>query len=416
MKRTLCTMKTKFLTLLLLTSTLTAGAQMYFGTKKEVPDSVFNALAQTPPMGWNSWNKFGCNVSEQLIKEMADAMIATGMKDAGYEYLVIDDCWQVGRDEEGNIQVDPKRFPNGMKALADYVHAKGLKMGIYSCAGSETCQGRPGSRGYQFQDARTYATWGIDYLKYDWCSNEGQKAEAAYRTMSDALKACGRPIVFSICEWGENEPWKWGKGIGHLWRITPDIRDCYQCVFDWGGVGVLDIIDKMADLYPYAGPGHWNDAEMLEVGNGGMTRDEYITHFSMWCMLAAPLMSGNDLRNMDKETIEILTNKEVIAINQDKKGEQARRFMDMGEKEIWAKPLNDGELAVCFMNRTENSWKLDYDWKKQTIYFADEVNIHRKEYKIRDLWQHKDIGTTERNTQHEIPAHGVLMVRLTPIK
>jgi hypothetical protein len=183
--------------------------------------------------------------------------------------------------------------------------------------------------------------------------------------MSDALKACGRPIVFSICEWGENEPWKWGKGIGHLWRITPDIRDCYQCVFDWGGVGVLDIIDKMADLYPYAGPGHWNDAEMLEVGNGGMTRDEYITHFSMWCMLAAPLMSGNDLRNMDKETIEILTNKEVIAINQDKKGEQARRFMDMGEKEIWAKPLNDGELAVCFMNRTENSWKLDYDWKNK---------------------------------------------------
>ena len=356
---------------ILLTSTLTAGAQMYFGTKKEVPDSVFNALAQTPPMGWNSWNKFGCNVSEQLIKEMADAMIATGMKDAGYEYLVIDDCWQVGRDEEGNIQVDPKRFPNGMKALADYVHAKGLKMGIYSCAGSETCQGRPGSRGYQFQDARTYAAWGIDYLKYDWCSNEGQKAEAAYRTMSDALKACGRPIVFSICEWGENEPWKWGKGIGHLWRITPDIRDCYQCVFDWGGVGVLDIIDKMADLYPYAGPGHWNDAEMLEVGNGGMTRDEYITHFSMWCM---------------------------------------------GEKEIWAKPLNDGELAVCFMNRTENSWKLDYDWKKQTIYFADEVNIHRKEYKIRDLWQHKDIGTTERNTRHEIPAHGVLMVRLTPTK
>lgn len=321
-------------------------------------------------MGWNSWNKFGCNVSEQLIKEMADAMIATGMKDAGYEYLVIDDCWQVGRDEEGNIQVDPKRFPNGMKALADYVHAKGLKMGIYSCAGSETCQGRPGSRGYQFQDARTYATWGIDYLKYDWCSNEGQKAEAAYRTMSDALKACGRPIVFSICEWGENEPWKWGKGIGHLWRITPDIRDCYQCVFDWGGVGVLDIIDKMADLYPYAGPGHWNDAEMLEVGNGGMTRDEYITHFSMWCMLAAPLMSGNDLRNMDKETIEILTNKEVIAINQDKKGEQARRFMDMGEKEIWAKPLNDGELAVCFMNRTENSWKLDYDWKKTNHLFC----------------------------------------------
>ena len=343
-------------------------------------------------------------------------MVSSGMKDAGYEYIVIDDCWQVGRDEDGNIIVDPERFPNGMKALSDYIHSKGLKIGIYSCAGSETCQGRPGSRGYQFQDARQYAKWEIDYLKYDWCSNEGQKAEAAYRTMSDALKACGRPIVFSICEWGENEPWKWGKGIGHLWRVTPDIRDCYQCTFDWGGVGVLEIIDKMADLYPYAGPGHWNDAEMLEVGNGGMTRDEYITHFSMWCMLAAPLMSGNDLRNMDKETIEILTNKEVIAVNQDPKGAQARRFMDMGEKEIWAKPLANGELAVCFMNRTDFPWKLDYNWRKQTIYFATDVSIRRFEYKVRDLWQHKDLGTTKQNLVAEIPPHGVLMVRLSKVK
>jgi alpha-galactosidase len=300
-----------------------------------------------------------------------------------------------------------------MKALADYIHSKGLKLGIYSCAGSLTCQGRPGSRGYQFQDAHQYARWGVDYLKYDWCSNEGQNAEAAYKTMHDALVETKRPIVFSICEWGESEPWKWGKGVGHLWRISADIRDCYQCQFDWGGVGVLNIIDIMADLYPYAGPGHWNDAEMLEIGNGGMTRDEYITHFSMWAMLAAPLMAGNDIRQMDKETFEILANKEVIAVDQDTKGEQARRFMDMGEHEIWAKPLSNGELAVCFFNRTDQIWNLDYDWQKQTIYYATEVNIHKNEYNIRDLWQHKIIGTTALHTKSSIAPHGVLMVRLS---
>lgn len=402
-----------FFVVLALACGYTAHAQMFFGEAKAIPDSVFNSLAQTPPMGWNSWNKFGCNVSESLMREMADAMVESGMKDAGYEYIVIDDCWQIGRDSLGNIIPDPERFPNGMKALADYIHGKGLKLGIYSCAGSYTCQGRPGSRGYQFQDARQYAAWGVDYLKYDWCSNEGQNARAAYQTMSDAIKLSGRPIILSICEWGENEPWKWGKGIGHMWRVTPDIRDCYQCKFDWGGVGVMDIVDIMADLYPYAGPGHWNDAEMLEVGNGGMTRDEYITHFSMWCMFATPLMAGNDLRKMDAETREILTNKEAVAVNQDCLGQQARRFMDMGEKEIWAKPLADGELAVCFLNRTESVWHLDYDWRKQTIYFADQVNMYKNEYVVRDLWKHQDIGTTKKNTVCDIAPHGVLMVRLS---
>lgn len=391
----------------------TTKAQMFFGENQSKQDSIFEHLAATPPMGWNSWNKFGCNINEKLLMEITDAIVASGMKEAGYEYIVIDDCWQVGRDKEGNIVVDPKSFPNGMKVLADYIHSKGLKLGIYSCAGSLTCQGRPGSRGYQFQDARQYAKWGIDYLKYDWCSNEGQNAEAAYRTMSDALKICGRPIVFSICEWGESHPWKWAKGVGHLWRTTADIRDCYQCKFDWGGVGVLDIIDAVADLYPYAGPGHWNDAEMLEVGNGGMTRDEYITHFSMWSMLAAPLMAGNDLRSMNKETIEILANKEVIAVDQDSLGQQARRFMDMGDHEIWAKPLSNGEIAVCFLNRTDHEWKLDYNWKKDVMYFASDVNIYKNEYTVRDLWKHKDIGTTASNTKYSIPGHGVLMVRLS---
>ncbi|NLK48498.1 MAG: glycoside hydrolase family 27 protein [Bacteroidales bacterium] len=377
------------------------------------PEEDFLSLAATPPMGWNSWNKFGCNVNEDLIKEMADAMVSSGMKDAGYTYIVIDDCWQVDRDQDGFIVPDPEHFPSGIKALADYIHGKGLKLGIYSCAGSLTCQARPGSRGHEFQDARQYAEWGVDFLKYDWCYNEGRNAEAAYKIMSDALKACGRPIVLSICEWGENEPWKWGKGVGHMWRVTPDIRDCFDCLFDWGGVVVLNIIDVMADLYPYAGPGHWNDAEMLEVGNGGMSKDEYISHFSMWSMLAAPLMAGNDLRKMDQETIEILTNKEVIAVNQDKLGKQAVRFMDMGDHEIWAKPLSDAEIAVCFLNRSLQEWNLDYDWKKQTMYFARDINIHKYEYDIRDLWKHKQIGTTGRNTKTTIPPHGCLMVKLS---
>lgn len=389
-----------------------ANSQQFFGENKSYQDAIFENLAATPPMGWNSWNKFGCNINEKLLREVADNLVSSGMKDAGYEYIVIDDCWQLSRDIAGNIVPDPKSFPNGIKLLADYIHSKGLKLGIYSCAGSYTCQGRPGSRGFQFQDARQYAQWGVDYLKYDWCSNEGQNAEAAYRTMSEALKACGRPIVFSICEWGESEPWKWAKGIGHLWRTTADIRDCYRCKFDWGGVGVLEIIDAVADLYPYAGPGHWNDAEMLEIGNGGMTRDEYITHFSMWSMLAAPLMAGNDLRSMDKETLEILTNKEVIAVDQDSLGKQAIRFMDMGDHEIWVKPLAHDELAVCFLNRTDTEWKLDYNWKKNTMYFARDVNINKNEYAIRDLWKHKVIGTTNSNTKSTIAAHGVLMVRL----
>jgi alpha-galactosidase len=382
---------------------------VFFNPKAQIRDS----LALTPPMGWNSWNKFGCNVDEDMLKEMAEAMVKSGMRDAGYVYLVIDDCWQVERDSLGNIQPDPDRFPSGMKALGDYIHSLGLKFGIYSCAGSKTCQGRPGSRGYQFQDARTYASWGVDYLKYDWCYSEGQDAKAAYKTMNDALNACGRPIVFSICEWGESKPWKWCEGIGNLWRTTADIRDCYQCKFDWGGVGVLDIIDLQAELYSYAGPGHWNDPDMLEIGNGGMTFDEYKTHFSMWAMLAAPLMAGNDLRSMDKQTREILTNQDVIAVNQDKKGEQARRFMDMGDHEIWAKPLANGQVAVCFINRSQQDWNLNYDWQKQTMYFVNDVNVHHKTYRVWDCWAHKIIGTSNDLLVETIPPHGVLMVRLS---
>lgn len=376
----------------------------------------FEELALTPPMGWNSWNRFGCEVSETMIMQMADAMAANGMKDAGYEYIVIDDCWQIDRDSVGNILPDPERFPSGMAHLADYVHSLGLKFGLYSCAGSRTCQRRPGSRGYQFQDAHQYAAWGVDYLKYDWCYNEGQDAEAAYRTMSDALKTCGRPIVFSICEWGQSKPWEWGEGIGHLWRTTSDIRNIYQAEINWGGLGIVDIIDRQADLWSYAGPGHWNDPDMLEVGNRGLTRDENITHFSMWAMLAAPLMAGNDLRDMDPEVLGILTNREVIAVNQDPRGNQAVKFLDMGEHEIWVKLLADRELAVCFMNRMDVPWILNYDWKRLNIYHRGAVRFSEQEYEMRDLWKHENIGFTDNILHAEIAPHGVLLLRLKPVR
>jgi len=373
----------------------------------------FDELAQTPPMGWNSWNKFGCDVSEPLIKEIADAMVASGMKDAGYEYIVIDDCWQVDRDEKGNIIADPERFPSGIKALADYIHSKGLKFGVYSCAGSATCQGRPGSRGYQFQDARQYAEWGVDYLKYDWCNNQNQNAKGAYKTMSDALKECGRPIVFSICEWGSNKPWEWAEGIGHLWRTTADIQDCFDCEVNWGGLGVLAILDKQNGLHKYSGPGHWNDPDMLEVGNGGMTESEYRAHFSLWCILASPLMAGNDLRDMSESTKEILTNKEVIAVNQDPMGRQGFKYLDYGDMEVWVKPLENSELAFCFLNRDLEPHEITIDWQKFGIWeYGGRIKVD-PDMKIHDLWKHEQVGDCQNPFTITVEGHDVVMVRLS---
>lgn len=372
-----------------------------------------DSLALTPPMGWNSWNCFACNINEAQIRNMADLVVSSGMKDAGYEYVNIDDCWQIGRDEQGKIIVDPKAFPSGIKALADYIHSKGLKFGIYSCAGDLTCAGRPGSRGYEYQDARTYAEWGVDYLKYDWCYAEDRSAKGAYRTMSDALKKSGRPIVFSMCEWGNNKPWEWGKGIGHLWRTTGDIANVFKGTIHWGAFGVVEIIDKNAELYPYAGPGHWNDPDMLQIGNGVLTMEENRTHFSMWCMLAAPLFAGNDLRTMDKETLGILTNKEVIAINQDKLGKQGRRYIKSENNEVWVKQLSNGDAAVCFFNREDKPWKFKYKFAKENYTFID-VKFLEKEYSVRDLWKGKNIGTSNDDFDFEVPAHGVILLRLTP--
>src|SRR5919202_887529 len=320
-----------------------------------LPAQKFEGLARTPPMGWNSWNRFGCDVSEALIRATADAMVSSGMRDAGYRYVNIDDCWHGTRDSLGFIRPDPQRFPSGMKALADYVHAKGLRLGIYSDAGWKTCGGRPGSRGHEYQDALTYASWGIDYLKYDWCNTEGLKQEGAYLTMREALAAAGRPIVFSICEWGTSNPWEWAKAVGHLWRTTGDITACFDCVRDhgnWQSLGVMQILDKQRGLRAHAGPGHWNDPDMLEVGNG-MSAAEDRAHFSMWAMLAAPLIAGNDLRSMSRETAEILTNREVIAVDQDSLGVQGFPYSSATSDgvEIWFKPLAGGDWAMAVLNR-----------------------------------------------------------------
>jgi alpha-galactosidase len=354
-------------------------------------------------MGWNSWNCFNKNISEEQIREIANLMVSTGLKDAGYTYLNVDDCWQTHR-ESCVIQSDSVKFPSGIKALADYVHSKGLKFGIYSCAGSKTCAGRPGSRGYEYIDAVTYAEWGVDFLKYDWCHNNGANAREAYFTMCDALKSTGRPIVLSICEWG--------KGIGEMWRVSEDIIATTEGTAYWGGASILKIIDIMAPLWPYAGPGHWNDADMLQVGNGDLTYDENVMHFSMWCMLASPLIVGCDLRNIDKKILDILTNKEAIAINQDKLGKQGRMFERSGRyHETWIKELSDGRIALCFLNKDEKEWSLDYHFWGFDIIGIDRTYDH---YIVRDVWKHQDIGDTGDRYSFKVPAHGVVLLCLVP--
>lgn len=366
-----------------------------------------NGLARTPPMGWNSWNKFGCNVSEDLIKSVADAMVSTGMRDAGYQYLVIDDCWQVDRDPQGNIVPDAKRFPSGIKSLADYVHGKGLKFGIYSDAGTGTCQNRPGSRGYEFQDARQYAAWGVDYLKYDWCNHGTQDSAASYSLMTDALKKSGRPIVFSLCEWGSTKPWLWAKDVGNLWRTTGDIVDKWEGSEKRDGLGFVQIIDLQDGLQSYAGPGHWNDPDMLEVGNGGMTDTEYKSHFSLWSILAAPLMAGNDIRSMTPAIHDILTNKEVIAVDQDPMGIEGHRVKSEGGLEVWSKQLSDGGRAVALLNRTGDTKQITVNWTD--LGFPSSLNAS-----VRDLWAQQDAGSHKGSYSASVPSHGVAMLRIRP--
>ena len=392
---------------------------LFLALHGDLQSQKFDGLTLTPPMGWNSWNKFACDVDERLIREIADAMVSSGMKDVGYRYVVIDDCWHGERDSLGFIHPDSKRFPSGMKALADYIHANGLKFGVYSCAGIKTCGGRPGSRGHEYQDALTYAKWGVDYLKYDWCNTAGLNAVGAYTTMRDALFAAGRPVVFSICEWGDNQPWSWAKDVGHLWRTTGDITSCFDCEVNhgsWSSWGVMKIVGMRKDIRKFAGPDHWNDPDMLEVGNG-MPVNEDRSHFTLWCMLAAPLIAGNDPRTMTKETLEILTNPEVIAIDQDSLGVQGFRYNDNQDGvEVWVKPLKNGDWAVCFLNRSLKGHELNLDWSRNIV--SDDIskttlNANEKTYSIRDLWTKKDLGSTQDKLHANVPSRDVLMLRLT---
>lgn len=384
------------------------------------PAQKFDGLALTPPMGWNTWNTFHSNINEALIKETADIIVASGMRDAGYTYVVIDDTWSLReRDADGNLVPDPQKFPSGMKALADYVHAKGLKLGLYSCAGEKTCGGYPGSWGHEFQDARLFASWGIDYLKYDWCNSGTANARDAYKRIRDALFAAKRPVVLSICEWGHNKPWEWGGEIGHLWRTTGDIYDSYDGRKAWemGWKRILDLQATLVEstgqndgLEKHAGPGGWNDPDMLEVGNAGLSLAESRAHFSLWCMLAAPLMAGNDLRQMTPEIRAILTNRDVIAVNQDPAGKQGFRALNEPAKniEIWAKPLSDGEWALCALNTAQARTDLTVDWHR--------FHFLRGEYDVRDLWAKTSLGDTSRPHTASVDSHDVLLVRLTPKK
>jgi alpha-galactosidase len=389
--RTRCLSPSLILILILLASFLCGVS-----AGQTTASSQLSSLAPTPVMGWNSWNKFGCNVSEKLIREIADATVSSGMRAAGYQYVNIDDCWQVSRQADGTIVPDPQRFPSGIKSLADYVHGKGLKLGIYTDAGRMTCEKRPGSYEHEVQDAKTYASWGVDYVKVDWCNAEGLDPEIQYAKIRDALEKSGRPIVFSICNWGVKAPWRWGAATGNLWRTTGDINDTYGRMSEIGF--------SQNGLEKFAGPGHWNDPDMLEVGNGGMNRDEYRTHMALWAILAAPLLAGNDLRTMSAETRDLLTNPEVIAVDQDPKGAQGRRVWEEGPLEIWVKPLADGSQAVGLFNRTEAAFKIRLDSKLIAVSPAA---------KLRDLLDHKDLGAIKDSYTTEVPQHGVVMLRVS---
>lgn len=376
----------------------------------------FEGLGATPQMGWNSWNTFACNINEQLIRDTADAMVKLGLKDAGYEYVNIDDCWHGTRDKDGVIRPNAERFPSGIKALADYVHSKGLKLGIYSDVGATTCGGHPGSRGHEYQDAITYASWGIDYVKYDWCDSKGLSAVGAYTTMRDAIRSAGRPMMFSMCEWGDNKPWEWAADVGHSWRTTGDIYPCWDCEFNhgsWSQFGVLRILDKQAGLRKFAGPGHWNDMDMLEVGNG-MSEDEDRAHFAIWAMMASPLIMGNDLRSMPEATRRILANKDAIAISQDKLGVQAWKYMDGAQLEYWARPLAGGDWAVMVLNRGEQVATISYDWKKHIIgddLSKREADFKKAVYNWTEIWSGKS-GDTSKKLESKLAPHSVLLLRL----
>jgi alpha-galactosidase len=378
-----------------------------------------NKLARTPPMGWNSWNKFAGRIDDAAVRGVADAMVSSGMKKAGYVYVNIDDTWELGRDANGNITSNTK-FPN-MKALADYVHSKGLKIGIYSSPGPTTCAGYEASYGHEEQDAKTFASWGIDYLKYDWCSAGNiytdEDMQAVYQKMGDALQKSGRPIVYSLCQYGRAKVWEWGAKVGgNCWRTTGDINDSWGSLDAIGfGTRVPGGIRKQGepappgltqfDIQPGAAIGHWNDPDMLEVGNGHMTTDEYRTHFALWCMLRAPLLAGNDLRDMTEDTKSILMNSEVIAIDQDPAGLPMKRIAQEGNTVVYSRPLKNGDVAVAFFNRGDKAADMSVTWEA--------LGLAHKKIQARDLWKHAAVPVSGTSYSASVPTHGVVLLRVT---
>jgi len=355
-----------------------------------------NGLGRTPQMGWNSWNKFACSINEDLIKQTADAMISTGLADAGYEYVNLDDCWQISRENiTGAIVADAKAFPSGMKALSDYIHKRNLKFGLYSSAGVTTCQGRPGGLFYEEIDAKKYAEWEVDYLKYDNCANLKLPPKFRYPRMRDALNKTGRPIFYSLCEWGQDDPWDWAADVGNSWRTTGDISDNWK--------SVMDILEKSANISGKGAPGGWNDPDMLEVGNGGMTTTEYESHFALWAFMKAPLIIGCDVRNMSADTLRILTNKEIIAINQDSLGKPATRLFKQDNQQIWGGPIADGYAAIFF-----NSGESTENYTAKLSLFGLSGS-----YKARDLSTHQDIGVVSDQITVKVASHGIVAVKFT---
>ncbi|XP_057979390.1 alpha-galactosidase 3 [Malania oleifera] len=367
--------------LLIVAAPSVVSSSNIFDTSKYGLLQLDNGLGLTPQMGWNSWNFFACNINETVIKETADALITTGLANLGYVYVNIDDCWSSHtRDSKGQLVPDPKTFPLGIKALADYIHGKGLKLGIYSDAGIFTCQVRPGSLYHESDDAEFFASWGVDYLKYDNCYNLGIKPKQRYPPMRKALNATGRSIFYSICEWGIDDPALWAGQVGNSWRTTDDINDSWASM-----TTIADLNDKWA---AYAGPGGWNDPDMLEVGNGGMTYQEYHAHFSIWALMKAPLLIGCDVRNVTAETMEILSNKEVIAVNQDPLGVQGRKVHVSGKddcRQVWAGPLSGHRLAVALWNRCSKAVTITAGWESLGLESTMSVSV-------RDLWKHKDVS------------------------
>ncbi|PIA35326.1 hypothetical protein AQUCO_03500016v1 [Aquilegia coerulea] len=355
-----------------------------------------NGLGHSPQMGWNSWNHFHCDIQETLIRETADAMVSTGLAAVGYEYINLDDCWgELNRDSQGNLQPKASTFPSGIKALADYVHSKGLKLGIYSDAGVQTCSmTMPGSLGHEEQDAKTFASWEVDYLKYDNCHNTGSSPKERFPVMGKALLNSGRSIYFSLCEWGDEDPATWAPSIGNSWRTTGDIED------NWGSmISRADENDKWAS---YAGPGAWNDPDMLEIGNGGMTTEEYRSHMSIWALVKAPLLIGCDIRSMSNESYELLSNKEVIAVNQDRLGVQGKKVKKDGDLEVWAGPLSGSRVAVVLWNRGSSQ-------SEMTAYFSDIGLKSSTVAEVRDLWKHSTTHSVKEKISAIVDSHACVM-------